>query len=678
MPISINVLVADEIAARRIDDIRDIGYEVPGLSIYSFVPGQANPSIRGAMTFNDAPGVEQSVAMFMDGVYIGQTGFFSSNLLDIERIEVLKGPQGTLFGRNVTGGALNIITTTPPDAFDGSFEATAGDYGQRDIQGVVGGPLSETLAGQIAFSWKNSDGFYTNVTDGRDVEAEDIFSVRGKLRYDVNDAVELVLSVEHSRDELQGVAFDLTGDPLPYMGTEAFGPDDEVTLNFLGGLDVETWAYTGTITVDTNIGTITSITGYRDSENYLEADLDGTAVVEIVGVDDDEIEQFSQELRLTGQANNIDYVGGLYFVNIQHTRFQNRVLDGAPGSLFEIALSPVPTLDVDAQDIETTSYAAYGEITYAFEGGLSLTGGIRYSKDEKTGTSSCTSEGAFILCPSPALTIPHDGSWDAITPRFVAQYEFSDDVMAYGSYSRGFKSGGFPLNIFDPDPQADFEPEYADSYEVGIKSRLWNQRLQTNLAIFRTDFTDLQVLQTDSVGQTSAANAGEAQSQGVELDLNVAVTDAFQVFGDYTYLDAELKSLELEGEDFSGNTPRSAPEHSFNVGAEYTWNLGDAGEVAMRANVLYKSRYFLNVDNDPNLTAKLDNIVNAGIKYTTPGGRWELSLWGKNLTDKRTFVQKADRGIFIQEAGDFFAGAQTYTGRFDAPRTWGATVRWNL
>jgi iron complex outermembrane receptor protein len=283
------------------------------------------------------------------------------------------------------------------------------------------------------------------------------------------------------------------------------------------------------------------------------------------------------------------------------------------------------------------------------------------------------------LCPSPALTISHDGSWDAITPRFVAQYEFSDDVMAYGSYSRGFKSGGFPLNIFDPDPQADFEPEYADNYEVGIKSRLWDQRLQTNLAIFWMEFTDLQVLQTNSVGQTSAANAGEATSQGVELDLNVAVTDAFQVFGDYTYLDAELESLQLEGEDLSGNTPRSAPEHSFNVGAEYTWNLPrDAGEVAVRTNVLYKSRYFLNVNNDPNLTAKLDNIVNAGIKYTTPGGRWELSLWGKNLTDKRTFVQKADRGIFIQEAGDFFAGAQTYTGRYDEPRTWGATVRWNL
>ena len=679
VPISIQVLGAGEIADMRIDDISDIGYEVPGLSIYSFLPGQVNPSIRGAMTFNDAPGVEQSVAMFMDGVYIGQTGFFSFDLFDIERIEVLKGPQGTLFGRNVTGGALNIITTTPPDAFDGTLEATAGNYGQMEMQGVVGGPLSDTLSGQIAFSWKDSDGFYTNIIDGKDVEAQDAFSVRGKLRYELNDAVELVLSAEHGRDELQGIAFDLTGDPLPYMGTEAFGPDDDVTLNFLGALDVETWAYTGTITGDTNIGTITSITGYRESENNITADADGTPVVEIELGDDDQIEQFSQELRLTGQANNIDYVGGLYFVNIEHHRVQNRLFDGAPGSLFEIALSPVPVLDVDGQDIETTSYAAYGEITYTFEQGLSLTGGIRYTKDEKTGTSFCSSGGAFLLCPSPALTISHDGSWDAITPRFVAQYEFSDDVMAYGSYSRGFKSGGFPLNIFDPDPQAEFKPEYADNYEVGIKSRLWDQRLQTNLAIFWMEFTDLQVLQTNSVGQTSAANAGEATSQGVELDLNVAVTDAFQVFGDYTYLDAELESLQLEGEDLSGNTPRSAPEHSFNVGAEYTWNLpGDAGEVAVRTNVLYKSRYFLNVNNDPNLTAKLDNIVNAGIKYTTPGGRWELSLWGKNLTDKRTFVQKADRGIFIQEAGDFFAGAQTYTGRFDAPRTWGATVRWNL
>jgi iron complex outermembrane receptor protein len=134
----------------------------------------------------------------------------------------------------------------------------------------------------------------------------------------------------------------------------------------------------------------------------------------------------------------------------------------------------------------------------------------------------------------------------------------------------------------------------------------------------------------------------------------------------------------LEGDDLSGNTTRATPEHSVNVGATYTWNLpGDAGELAMRTNVLYRSRYYLSVDNDPNRTAKLDNIVNAGINYTTPGERWEFSLWGKNLTDKRTFLTKADRGLFIQEASDRFAGERTYTGRFNDPRTWGATVRWN-
>jgi iron complex outermembrane receptor protein len=679
VPISINVLGAVEIADKKIDDISDIGYEVPGLSVYSFIPRQVNLSIRGAASLNDAPGVEQSVAMFLDGVYIGQTGFFSFDLFDVERIEVLKGPQGTLFGRNVTGGALSITTTNPPDAFDASFEATAGNYGQKEMQGVVGGPLSDALSGQIAFSGQTSDGFYTNITDGKDVEGQDAFSVRGKLRYDLNDAVELVFSAEHARDKLEGVGFDLTGDPLPYMGTEAFGPDDDVTLNFPGGLDNETWAYTGTITGDTNIGTITSITAYRDAENHIAVDADGTPVVHVDLSDDDQIEQFSQELRLTGQANNIQYVGGLYFVNIKHHRVENRVFDGAPGSLFELALwDGGPVLDVQGQDIETTSYAAYGEITYAFGQGFSLTGGIRYTKDEKTGTSFCSSGGVFLLCPSPALTISHDGSWDAVTPRFVAQYEFSDDFMAYGSIARGFKSGGFPLNIFDPNPQAEFKPEYANNYEVGIKSRLWDQRLQANLAIFRTDYTDLQVLQANPEGQTFAANAGEATTQGAELDLNVAVTNAFYVYGSYSYLDSEFKSLEFEGNDLSGNTTRATPEHSFNVGAEYTWNLpSDAGEVAMRTNVLYRSEYFLSIDNDPNRTAKIDNIVNAGIDYTTPGGRWQFSLWGKNLTDKRTFLTKADRGLFIQEAEDRFAGERTYTGRFDDPRTWGVTVRWN-
>ena len=262
------------------------------------------------------------------------------------------------------------------------------------------------------------------------------------------------------------------------------------------------------------------------------------------------------------------------------------------------------------------------------------------------------------MCPALAATLAHDGSWNAVTPRFVAQYEFSDDFMTYASVSRGFKSGGFPLNV-ESGGQSDFKPEYADNYEVGLKSRLWDDRLQANLAIFRTDYTDLQVLQLTPEGQTFAGNAGEAQTQGVELDLNVAVTDALQVYGNYTYLDAEFKSLLLPNEeggvdDLSGDRPPVTPKHSFNIGAEYTWNLpGDAGKLALRANVLYKSRYFLEVINDPEITAKVDNIVNAGINYTTPSGRWEWSLWGKNLTDKRSFLTKFDAGFFIQEAMTF-------------------------
>jgi iron complex outermembrane receptor protein len=683
VPISIDVLGAAEIADKKIDDIGDISYEVPGFSVFEFIPRQTNAIIRGTVSLEDAAGVDQSVAVFLDGVYIGQPGFVSFDLFDVERVEVLKGPQGTLFGRNVTGGAVSVITSTPPDAFKATIEGTLGDYEQRDIQGVVGGPLSDSLAGQIAFSRKTSDGFYTNVTDGTDVEAADIFGVRGKLRYEVNDAVEMLLGIEYSRDKLQGIGFDLDGDPLPYMGTGTFGPDDEVALNLPGGLDNETWAYTGTINVDTSIGTITSITAYRDSENHSEYDVDSTPVVELHLGEDDLIEQFSQELRLTGQANNIDYVAGLFFMDAEQNRTEYTLLDSVPGSAARLFIwDGDPILEIQGQNIKTKSYAAYGEITYAFENGLSLTGGIRYTNDEKTGNSFCTSEGSFLLCPSPAATVLHDGSWDAVTPRFVAQYEFSNDVMAYGSVSRGFKSGGFPFNI-DGDPQADFKPEYADNYEVGIKSRLWDQRLQTNLAIFRTDFTDLQVLQLTPAGQTFAGNAGEAQTQGVELDVNVVVTDAFQVYGNYTYLDAELKSLMLlneEGDldDFSGNRPPVTPEHSFNIGGTYTWNLpGDAGKIAMRANVLYKSRYFLETDNNPDVTAKVDNIVNAGIKYMTPGERWEFSLWGKNLTDKRTFAVKNDIGLFIQDAGDFFAGAQTWGVRYDEPRTYGATVRWN-
>lgn len=676
VPISINVLGVDEIASKKIDDIGDIGNEVPGLSVYSFVPRQVNPSIRGAGSLNDSPGVDQAVAMFLDGVYIGQTGFFSFDLFDVERIEVLKGPQGTLFGRNVTGGALNVVTSNPPDAFDATLEATLGNYGRREFQGVVGGPLTDSLAGQIAFSSKNSDGFYTNTFDGRGVEGQDTFSLRGKLRYELSDAVDIVLGAEYAQDKLDGIGFDLEGDPLPYMDTGAFGPDDQVSLNTPGYLDNKTWAYTGTINADTNLGTITSITAYRKAENFTEYDIDGTPVVEVVGSDADNIKQFSQELRLTGEVGNLQYVGGVYYLNINHERTENRLLDGAPGSTYNLFLFDGPSLTTQGQDIETTSYAAYAEFTYAL-GRLSLTGGVRYTKDKKTGISFCTTDGADLFCPPPSRTLVHDGSWDAVTPRFVAQYEFNDDVMVYGSFSRGFKSGGFPLNIFDTDPQAGFEPEFANNYEVGLKSRFWDRRLQANIALFQLDFTDLQVLSQSPEGLLFAANAGEARTRGVEVDLNARISDGFNLYGNYSYLDAEFKSLAIEGADLSGNKPRATPKHSFNVGGSYEWDLGDAGSVTMRSNVIYRSRYFLSVDNDPNRTANVSGLVNAGIEYAPSGGNWQFSLWVKNLTDLRYFGTKADRGTFIQARADRNAGDRTYTGRYNDPRTFGATVRWN-
>lgn len=676
VPISIDVLGSDEIASKKIDDIGDIGYEVPGLSVYSFVPRQVNPSIRGAGSLNDSPGVDQAVAVILDGVYIGQTGFFSFDLFDVERIEVLKGPQGTLFGRNVTGGALNIVTSTPPDAFDATVEATLGNYGRREFQGVVGGPLTDSLSGQIAFSSKNSDGFYTNTFDGSDVEGQDTFSLRGKLRYEVSDAVEIILGAEYARDKLDGIGFDLEGDPLPYMDSESFGPDDLVALNTPGGLDNKTWSYTGTINADTSIGTITSITAYRKSKNFIEYDIDGTPVVQVVGADDDKIKQFSQELRLTGEVGNLQYVGGLYYLNINHKRIENRLLDGFPGSTYDLFLAPPggpnPNLTVQGQDIETTSYAAYAELTYDF-GALSLTGGIRYTKDKKTGTSFCTTEGADLFCAPPAQIVAHDDSWNAVTPRFVAQYELNDDVMVYGSFSRGFKSGGFPLN-FDP---AGFEPEFANNYEVGLKSRLFDRKLQANIALFQLDFTDLQVLSQNAQGLLFAANAGKARTRGAEVDLNAQVTDSFNLYGNYSYLDAELTSLVIEGNDLSGNQPRATPKHSFNVGGSYTWDLDNGGNVTMRSNVVYRSRYFLSVDNDPNRIAKVKGVVNAGIEYGLPGGQWELSLWVKNLTDVRYFQTKADRGTFIQPRADRNAGLRTYTGRYNEPRTFGATVRWS-
>ncbi|WP_292118021.1 TonB-dependent receptor [Brevundimonas sp.] len=665
VPVTVTAFGAEELEQARIKDVDDVATRTPGLQFDAFPASQPRIAIRGIGSTDRGAAGDPSAAVFLDEIYLGRPAMVAFDAFDIERIEVLKGPQGTLYGRNVVGGAVNIVTQRPDlDAFGASAEATVGNYGRLEGAAVVNAPFADGRAAvRASGSWRTHDGYTDNSFTGGEVDDQDTLSGRIQIAAEPSDAVRLSLTLDGTRDRAAGPAnrvLDLDeSDPLS-MFWEPNRDRDQFAGSTDGHQDRDTWGLRGEAQFDLSFATLTYLGSYRDLDYSTAYDFDGgnpsTNFIQISGGNDEQSQTSSHELRLSSLPDSpIQWVAGLYNYNGDTHRLDTLILDiGGAGT------------ETYTQDAELKSYAVFGDVTVPIGERISLIGGLRYSKDDKDYRVSNTA-GDSIFRGDEVFDVSASASFDALTWRIGADYKLAANHLLYGMVSRGFKSGGFQDIPGTAEEAADpFEPEYATQYEIGQKSVFLAGRVTWNNTIYLLDYTDLQTRRTLPNGAVVTDNAGAATIKGYETYLSWRPFEGARLVAGYGYTDATFDDYRVdETTNYAGNRIARAPEHKLVLSPSYDWGLANGAMVRFAVDYRYESLIYEDNSNTGPERREPTNFYDARIIYSDASDRWSVSLWGKNLGDE---VTRSFQGAFL--------GANF--GAYAPPRTYGLSLNWTL
>ncbi len=687
VPISVSALNEELIEKADIFDANSISVQVPGFTFAEFAPGQALLSFRGITSVDDGAGLDNSTAAFLDGVYIGRLAGINFDLFDIEQIEVLKGPQGTLFGRNAIGGVINIATKKPQQEFAAKVGLTVGNEGIFRYQGYVTGGITDSLSGKLVVNHREHDGFVRNVFLNTDTRDEDQTSFRGQLRWQ-HENMDWVLSADTMTDERAGPGRFPLADGMPVTGiaeslnaglTNPFttaSPVEGFTDREISGISLQG-------DIEFSNGTLTTITGVRSVESSWEMpsigvpliggfDLDaGVFGIDVIDDIEEEIDTFSQEFRWTSNLDGkFNYVAGLYFFTEDTDRAEQFRLDSNTVATGQIVIGNEWT----RTENETTSYAVYFQGDYQINDQWSATLGARWTRDERDYVASaancdltdqeiidaglslavCTFNGlsndingsrvnGSLNIVEEAFIAEADASFTDFSPKASVQFRPNDSIMYFATVSTGYKAGGFAGSQgVESAATAVVDPEDAINYEFGFKGDFFNDTLRLNATAFFVDYTDLQVVRFGPVpnsafGSFQTTNIGSADISGLELDFIWQITEQFRLSGNYGYLDTEANDLVLEtftGEaDFSGLPLRQAPENTYALTADYALQTR-IGAIDFRVQ-------YNHVDENHHDFSTLDetvtndhDLVDARVAWTSNDGKYNVALWAKNLTDE--------------------------------------------
>lgn len=688
VPIAVTAMSADIIKQAGISDMKGIAVRTPGFTMGSYNPTQPQMFIRGIGSNGDgAGGGEQSVALFLDGVYINRSAGAGTELYDLESIEVLRGPQGTLWGKNAIAGAINLTSKKPTEELEASVEMGIGTYGLKSYRGMITGPLSENLNGKISFSQKDRDGYVESVI-APEVETGNLDSsnLRAQLLFTPNTVVEMLLTLDYGTDKRSGAATTPARDQ-GLMGMFLQSPALPVAdfhENYLeepGKTDMESKGLSLQVDWDAELGTLTSLTAYRESDTTSNQITLGTGITTfpVLTIDNfavESSEMFSQEFRLAGEMGDLIWQTGFYYNNEKTRRHEGGAFTTAVdlGALFSgngiVPLGFTAPLadDFSTQTNETTSLAIFGQGTYALTENLDITLGLRFTREEKDFANVGTSGSALYVLED--YDVATEETWTAPTYKLVANYHVDEDTMIYLSAATGFKSGGFDgtastgLGAATP-----FNEERALNLEFGFKSMLLDNRLRLNGALFNTDYQDLQILQSfpngSPVPPLQTKNAGEAVSRGIELEATLAVTENLLLSATYAHLDTEYSQLDGNLSSFEGNQLRNAPRNAYSLAATYDWHMAGGGSVNTRAEYVAKEKAYQDVQNIEHAAIPAYRVINLRAAYTSPDERWELAGWIDNALNEEYYLHNYELLPF----GAIHIPA--------LPRTYGVTLTWN-
>lgn len=665
VPATVTAFGADEVKQAQIHDFGDVSTRTPGVQFDAFPASQPRIAIRGVGSFDRGAAGDPSAAVFLDEIYLARSAAVAFDAFDLERIEILKGPQGTLYGRNVVGGAINVVTRRPQlDSFDAAGEATIGNFERFEAAGFINAPFADgKAAARASLSWRTHDGYVTNTFTGDDVEDQDTLSGRLQFRVEPRDGVQLSLSLDGTRDRATGPAqhvldLDLS-DPL--SGFWTVDRDRERTAGaFAGFQDRDTWGLRAEGKWDLSFATLTYVGSYRDLRYSTAYDFDGgnatTNFIDISGGNDEASDFSSNELRLSSlPESSVQWVVGVYGFNVQTDRQDILALDiGGVGT------------EIYDQRATTESLAVFGDATVPVTDRISLIGGLRYSKDDKTYRVSNT-DGDSIFRASGPFDVTVSDAYSAVTYRLGAEFNPSDDHLFYVMVSSGFKSGGFQDNPSSGADAADgFEPEYATQVELGAKSSFLDGRLIWNNTVYLMDYTDLQTRRTLPNLTTVTDNAGAATIKGYETYLSWRPGQGLRLVASYGYTDARFDEFEPDpGVDYSGNRLSRSPVHKLVLSPSYDLQTSGGWALRFAGDYRYESRIYDDNSNVGPEQRDPTHFVDGRVIVTDPTDSWSVSFWGKNLTDELT---RSFQGTFL--------GANF--GAYNPPRTYGLTFSWGF
>jgi iron complex outermembrane receptor protein len=659
VPVTVTAFGAEQIEESHITGVQDIITRTPGLSFDAFPASEPRLFIRGIGSSDRDSAGDPSAAVFLDEVYLGRPSAIAFDVFDIERIEVMKGPQGTLYGRNVVGGAINVITRVPQlSGFSAALEGTVGNYDRREAAGMVNVPFADgTAALRVSGSIRKHDGYTTSSVTGGDLEAGDTRSARAQLLFEPTDTLRIHLTADVTTDRGTGPANHVVLTTRPDRYPLSLDPSKSLaTID--GRQDRDTYSLRSEVSWSLPFGTLSYLGSYRelDYESYYDFDgSNGTRGIE--GGNTEQSELVSNELRLLSPDDSrATWVVGVY-------SYRARTDRTAVTNTFNFAGS-----ERVVQDAKLQSYAVFGDITYPVTDSLNLIAGVRYTKDDKD--YRIVNLGPQQFQTVFPLDVTASASFNAVTWRLGADYHIAPDHMVYAMVSRGFKSGGFegaPSSALAA--ATPFKPEYATQYELGLKQQFLDGAVIWNNSVYLIDYTDLQTGQTVGLARITV-NAGAATIKGYETSLFWRIGGGFDLGVNYAYTDATFDDFATVDDNNNpinqaGNRLSRTPETKFSVSPSYTLAMADGGEFRATAEYRYESLIY---DDNSNLAPEIrqpSEFIDANAGYTSPDGTWTLSVWGKNLTDERTrtFEVFFNSTLFVA---------------YNPPRTYGATLRWNF
>jgi iron complex outermembrane receptor protein len=678
VPIPVDAFTGTTLAVARVETTQDLKFLVPSLQ-YTNAAAYATPYLRGIGTDLTQPNSDPSVATYIDGAFVASNLGTIMNLLGVERVEVLEGPQGTLFGRNAVAGAISIITLTPTATPEATVTVGAGNYAEKEVSGHVSGAIADNLFAGVYIGASISNPYIDDVgppvkEDGTHLDNDSQWGVRLKFVYEPVEGAKLTLSAEHTRaDEVDNTYWrQIQNNALGYaLGAPVVNQRYVVSEDFGDAYRVFQDAVTLREEFDLPFAKLLGISNYRQTESDLFFDYDATAAPGVaLSVNPQYVRQLSQEFQLLSLDSSwVKWVGGLFLYR------ENAGFD--PTGITAPILFPaggLPPVSEVFSSAKTTSVAPFGQVTIPLVDRLNLTLGARYTHEKKDAMAQ--TQLADELHGVPVTTIDYPDvshTWSEFTPKAGLDYKIADTLL-YASYSKGFNAGVY--NLASPATIGPVNPEILTAYEIGSKSDFMGGRVRFNTSAYYYDFSNIQVqVNRQSAGSSAVlANAAAAQAYGLETEFSALVTTDFTVRADIdweharytTFLNYASYTATPAGNvptpvNASGNQMQRAPEWVGTLGAEYRIHLPGGATTAAKLNWFYTSSFYWDPSNNPLSRESAYSTLDANLTYMASSGHWDLGLWGKNLTD--TYYHN---GLIFNEFGTIVNDAP--------PRTFGITA----